>query len=87
MRFSGDRCPMDQRFDTLAVLPCAPGERMAARLDPAINDLFTVTLELTALASGHVDARTERRLLAAVDRIDDAIRRLRHDLIEDPADG
>lgn len=83
--FTGEVFSMDQPLDTLPALPGATGERMAALLDPAINDLFTVTLELTALASSHVDAHTEVRLLAAVDQIDDAIRRLRHDLIEDVA--
>lgn len=87
MRFTGDGCTVDQPLDTLPAPTGATGERMAALLDPAINGLFTVTLELTALASSHVDSHTEQRLLAAVDQIDDAIRRLRHDLIEDVTHG
>lgn len=85
VRFTRDVFTMDQVLDTLPALPRATGERMAALLDPAINDLFTVTLELTALASSHVGPHTEERLLAAVDQIDETIRRLRHDLIEEVA--
>lgn len=57
------------------------GERAARVLDPSINQLFAVTLRLTAMASEQTDARAANRLLGAVHEIDDAIRRIRADLI------
>jgi hypothetical protein len=57
------------------------GDRVARILDPSINQLFSVTMRLTAMATEQTDARTANRLLGAVHEIDDAIRRLRTDLI------
>lgn len=59
----------------------ALGERAARVLDPSINQLFAVTLRLTAMATEQTDARAANRLLGAVHEIDDAIRCLRADLI------
>ena len=57
------------------------GDRMARILDPSINQLFSVTMRLTAVATEQADPRTTDRLLRAVQEIDDAIRRIRADLI------
>jgi hypothetical protein len=57
------------------------GDRVARILDPSINQLFSVTMRLTAMATEQTDARAANRLLSAVHEIDDAIRRLRADLI------
>lgn len=69
------------------------GDRAARILDPSINQLFAVTLRLTAMATEQTDARVANRLLGAVHEIDDAIRRVRADLIAElvaargPCDG
>ena len=66
---------------------------MSRILDPSINQLFSVTMRLTAMATEQTDARAANRLLGAVHEIDDAIRRLRADLIAElvtecaPCDG
>jgi hypothetical protein len=57
------------------------GDRAARILDPSLNQLFAVTLRLTAMATEQTDAREANRLLGAVHEIDDAIRRIRADLI------
>jgi hypothetical protein len=54
---------------------------VARILDPAVNQLFSVTLRLTAMATEQVDGRMANRLLGAVHDIDEAIRRIREDLI------
>ncbi len=56
-------------------------DRVARILDGSINQLFSVTMRLTAMATEQTDARTVNRLLGAVREIDDAIRGLRADLI------
>lgn len=62
-------------------IEAAFGDRVARILDPSINQLFSVTMRLTAMATEQTDARAANRLLGAVHEIDDAIRRLRADLI------
>lgn len=55
-------------------------------LDPAVNHLFAVTLDLSSIATSS-GVEVAQRLNSAVDAIDSAIRQLRHDLIWHPAVG
>lgn len=53
---------------------------MRELLDPTVRHLFTVTLDLSSIATSS-DTDVAQRLHAAVEAIDSAIRQLRHDLI------
>ena len=56
-------------------------EEVARILEPSVNQLFSVTLHLTAIATEQADGRLANRVLGAVHEIDEAIRRIREDLI------
>lgn len=56
-------------------------KEVARILEPSVNQLFSVTLHLTAMATEQADRRLANRLLGVVHEIDEAIRLIREDLI------
>ena len=53
-------------------------------LDPAVNRLFRVTLDLASIAAS-TERDTSNRLLETVASVDETIRQLRNDLIDEVA--
>ena len=60
-------------------------DRVMVLLAPAVNGLFSVTLDLASMAIAHPDDQVAECLIDMVDRIDQAIRQLRDDLLAEPS--